>query len=142
MTNAVYLFPHSPKEFPTPQLLGAFLQGELGRRGGVYRVATARGYRRVQVGSLVLFHKNRFLVGQAEVKQSLTPYQGTIPSPVTDRPYQGQLAFDSSTVTVYARLIPFEEVKRLAGIKINARAVQKISWQDYRRFESLIRNQP
>lgn len=138
MNVQTYLFPHSPAEFRGTREVGEFLRGELRERGGDYFVATNKNYRRVAPGSLVLFHKNRELVGQAEVAAPLSQYDGREISPATGRRYEAKIRFDAQTIKTYKRPVTFDEVEAVTGVRINPRTVQRLDSRVYEKLEPIL----
>jgi hypothetical protein len=98
----VNILPHSPKEFETAQVLANRLVTELKAWGGVYRVVTMRRYC-IPPGSVCLFMKDKEIVGEGEVKESLQKYEGKEISPTTEKPYEGTIIFEPSSLRRYAR---------------------------------------
>jgi hypothetical protein len=136
VNSAVFLFPHSPAEFPDGvKGLAQFLDPQNGLlaqdRQGRYNVARAVKYRRITSGSMVLFHKDRQIVGEGRVAEGLGPYSGDDQSPNTEEAYEGTITFDPQSLRLILPTITFEEAQERAGVKINQRTVQKISWDEY-----------
>ena len=123
----VLLFPHSPEEFKSVSELADWLKSSL-RRTGEYLVATITpGYRRVSPGSLVLFHKNKQIVGEAIAKDACRPYKGTAVSPVTGTPYEGIIMFETSSVRWwYAKPVSLDDASRLTGKKLIPQGVRQL----------------
>jgi hypothetical protein len=133
VNDGVFLFGHSSGEFPGGvKDLQEFLREALKtERQGRYNVVSARRYKRVGLGSRVLFHKAREIVGEATVSQPLSLNTG----PETD--YEAYLVFDVPSIVVFRRPIGFDEAEELLGTKINPRAVQLIDREGYEAFEKL-----
>jgi hypothetical protein len=128
-----FIFPHSPKEFPTVHDLQRYLLCELPAppRRGAYHVAHAQKYEPVTPGSFVLFHKNRKFFGRAKVKIGIKPYRGSEKSPVTGKPYEGTLTFDPDTIRLLDEPAPFAEVEEASTMTFTWRNVQEISLAAY-----------
>jgi hypothetical protein len=124
-TNVI-LFPHSPKEFKNASELAHWLKSNL-KVTGEYLVATVTpGYKRVSTGSLVLFHKDKHIVGEAVATGACRPYKGTTLSPVTGAPYEGVITFEPSSVRCYASPISLGDASRLTGKNLIPQGVREL----------------
>jgi len=136
MPTNVLLFPHSPREFENASELVEWLRSTL-RETGEYLIATITpGYRRVTVGSLVLFHKDKHIVGEAVATGACRPYIGTAVSPVTGVPYEGIITFEPSSVRCYANPITLDDASRLTGKTLIPRGVRQLETEECERLFS------
>ena len=133
-----FLFPHNRLEFENAGKLADWLRGDLKSRGGMYLCATARKYRRVGTGAIIGFHKDKLLVGHAQVQYGLKPYAGPEKSPDTRRTYEAFLDFDPESIKVYVRRLSFRELQPLFGKSLSWRAVQRLTWDDYEKLQSVV----
>jgi hypothetical protein len=130
MSPAIYSFPHSSEEFSSAEELADYLRETLVDRDGRYRVVTASRYTSPKSGDIVLFQKDRQVVGEARIKEGLRRYEQ--PERVAGHKYQGYITFDPDTVRVYEKTISFDEVEEKSGIKLISRAVQGIDSKAYK----------
>jgi hypothetical protein len=112
-----FLFTHSPKLFVDADDLVDYLNTRLRKMKGRYRVVSWKKYQRPQTGHVVLFHKDRKIVGEAVVAD-----------PVRERhehvggvDYEGYLVFDSKTIRVYRVPVSFDQIERVLRKKLTSR---------------------
>jgi len=126
VTKDVLFFPHSPNEFRNASELADWLQNFLSKKGEYLIATITPGYRRVSPRSLVLFHKDKRIVGEAIAKDACRPYEGTKESPVTGAPYEGIIYFNRTSVRCYAKLISLEDASKMVGAKLIPRGVRRL----------------
>lgn len=128
-TIDVFLFPHSPKVFPDgASELANWLKADLSVAGEylVDGMTPRSGYKRVKARSLVLFHKNKQIVGEAIAKTACQPYEGREVSPMTRRPYQGIIEFEPTSVRCYNKPLSLDVASRLTGTRLIPRGVRHL----------------
>ncbi len=138
----VLLFPHSPKEFKNASKLVDWLQNTLSTTGEYLIATITPGYRRVSPGSLVLFHKDKQIVGEAIARDACRRYEETEKSPVTRAPYEGIIIFDPTSVRRYANPVFLEEASRLVGTKLIPRGVRRLELSQCETLRSELRKCP
>jgi hypothetical protein len=125
--NSIRLFPHSSLEFDGVGQLADFLENDLYKRRGIYRVPKVSGYSGLRPGDLVIFHKDRRFVGEARVAKAVRRYRKPLVGP--DQTYEGEIVFDPKSIRVY--VLSFDTLTKLTGRKVMPVAKQTISIQDY-----------
>lgn len=126
----VCIFPHSDKEFLTPdklrnflsdtlsgELRGRYLLGRLGRRDKDFKA-------RVIPGSLVLFRKKEWVVGQATVQTSireLEPPEDSESESGIPTTYYHEIFFDTANIRVYEEALSVERLEDWTGRKLDPR---------------------
>ncbi len=127
----VIILPHSPEEFKTPELLTEWIGTDL-KSDGRYAIATIHPmYKSLCAGSICLFMKNRKIVGEGILKNSVKSYTGTEKSPVTGKLYEGLLVFEPSSLRRYSHYLELDTIYKLTDKKINFRSGGILSWEDY-----------
>jgi len=129
----VLIFPHSPKEADSASAikLADWLRTRL-RGDGVYPVVgIAPGYRGATPGTLVLFQKDKQIVGEAIVKEGYRFYAGGEISPMSGKPYKGEILFEPSSVRCYVKPLSLADASRLTGKELMPRFVQRLEWNQY-----------
>jgi len=132
--QVVKILPHSPKEFETADDLANWLGTELRARGGQYHVVTMSRRYEMCPGSVCLFMKDKRIVGEGVVKESIRKYEGNEISPTTGRVYEGTIIFEPSSLRRYARPLELDLVQQVSRRRITPRFVQSLGWADYGRL--------
>lgn len=132
---AVYLVPHSSKEFDDAEDLANWLSTEL-LRDGVYLVASTHYWRNVTPDSVCLLHKDKLIVGEGRLNGGLQQYRGRKTSPVTGAVFAGELDFDPASIRVYPKPVSFEQTERLLGKTLTWRGLQRLTTEDYARIRT------
>lgn len=127
----VKILPHSPKEFKTAEELTNWLGVGLKAQGGVYLVPTMSRRRGIPPGSVCLFMKDKKIVGEGVVKESVQKYEGKEISPATGKPFEGMISFEPSSLRRYVRPLELELVQQLSGRKLTPRFLHSLTWDDY-----------
>ena len=130
----VKILPHSPKEFKTAEELANWLGTGLKAQGGVYHVVTMSSRYRIPSGSVCLFMKDKKIVGEGIVKESVQKYGGKEISPTSGKPYEGMITFEPSSLRRYVHPLELDFVQRLSGKKLTARFLHTLEWDDYGRL--------
>ena len=130
----VKILPHSPKEFKTADELANWIGTELKARGGEYLVVHMNRRYEMPSGSVCLFMKDRKVVAEGVVKESLQRYEGKEVSPTTGKPYEGAMTFEPSSLRRYVRPLELDFVQQISGRNIVPRFVQSLGWADYGRL--------
>ena len=126
----VCIFPHSDTEFPTPEALrdflsnslpkppeGRYLFGKLGRKDKNFK-------ERIISGSLVLFRKKGFIVGQAISKtmiEKLEPPEEGETETGEKAIYYHQIFFIPESIKVYQKALSVELIESWADRKLDPR---------------------
>ena len=127
----VCIFPHSDKEFPTSEALrgflshslpqppeeGRYLFGKIGRKDKNFKD-------KVIPGSLVLFRKKGFIVGQAISKtmiEELEPPEEGETETGAKAIYYHKIFFVPESIEVYPKALPIEQVESWANRKLDPR---------------------
>ena len=133
----VCIFPHSDKEFPTPEALrdflshsfpqppeeGRYLFGKIGRKDKNFKD-------KVIPGSLVLFRKKGFIVGQAISKtmiEELEPPEEGETETGAKAIYYHKIFFAPESIEVYPKAFPIKQVESWADRKLDPRYYSIIS---------------
>ena len=127
----VKILPHSPKEFKTADELANWLGTGLKAQGGVYLVPTMSRRRGIPPGSLCLFMKDKKIVGEGIVKESVQKYEGKEISPATGKPFEGMIIFEPSSLRRYVSPLELDLVQQLSGRKLTPRFLHSLGWDDY-----------
>jgi len=130
----VKILPHSPKEFKTAEELANWLGTGLRARGGEYQVVRVSRRYEMPPGSVCLFMKDRKVVGEGVVKESLRRHEGKEISPTTGKPYEGAMIFEPSSLRRYVRPLELDLIQQISGKNLTPRFVQTLGWDDYGRL--------
>jgi hypothetical protein len=133
----VYLFAHSDEEFKDVPALRRFIKTDLMKDNqGEYHVVTARLYRRLQTGDLVVFHKKRKFVGEGLVADSVVEYPKRVK--IGDGWYTGHVLFREKGLTPYQEPIDFQDVERKLRKAVSSRSPCQSGNQVYEVLRKLI----
>ncbi len=131
MEPIVCIFPHSDKEFPTPEALqdflsnylpqppeeGRYLLGKIGRKDKNFKD-------RVIPGSLVLFRKKGFILGRAisrtMIEEVEPPEDGETETGVKTT-YYHEIFFVPESIKVYPKALSVKEIESWAKREIDPR---------------------
>ncbi len=135
--QSVYLVCSSSEEFESVQELQGFLKNL--RQGSVVYLATTDHFWRNKADSVCLFHKKRHIVGEGKMNGKIRPYKGTKTSPVTGKPYAGEIDFIPNTIRLYKRPILFAEAEKALGREkhLAQRGMPKLNMADYSTISSI-----
>ncbi len=126
----VCIFPHSDKEFPTPEALRDFLANSLPQPPEGRYLFGKIGWKdknfkdRVIPGSLVLFRKKGSIVGQAISKtmiEELEPPEEGETETGTEATYYHEIFFAPESIEVYSETLPIEQIESWANRKLDPR---------------------
>ncbi len=135
----IYLAPHNSKEFTNAEELAKWLIEDLaGSEKGVYDVASAYYWRKIISGSVCLFHKDKLIVGEGRLVDSLLPYSGGETSPETGIRYAGEIHFDPTSIRVFGKHLSFAAVEKLLGKRLTWRSIQKLTSGDYDLIQKVV----
>ena len=127
----VCIFPHSDKEFLTPENLRVFLSDSLPRPPEGRYLFGKIGWKdkdfkeRVIPGSLVLFSKKGFIIGRAITKtmvRELEPPEEGETETGEKAVYYYEIFFVSESIKVYRKALSVELIERWADRKHNLRS--------------------
>src|SRR6266480_1090648 len=130
----VWLIPHHRKEFPNKEELRTWLERDL-RDNGKYQVMSDRVWRGIRPGAICVFHKDKFIVGHAQIKLGLQ--YGNSGLSRTGVPYVGWVTFDPESVCTFSSPIRFEDAGLAAGMRLSWRGPQKLNEAQYERIVAL-----
>lgn len=102
-----------------------------------YLAASDHFWKNVEADSICLFHKDKCIVGEAQMKGKIKLYAGPETSPVTKRQYAGEVDFLPNTIKLYKRPIPFAEAEAALRKKLAWMGMQKLSVGDYKKISSI-----
>lgn len=125
------IFPHSDKEFPTPEALRDFLSNRLPQppEGGRYLLGRIgrkdKNFKgKVIPGSLVLFRKKGFILGRATSRTMIEeldpPEEGETETGVKIT-YYHEIFFVPESIEVYPTALPVEKIESWANREIDPR---------------------
>ncbi len=127
----VCIFPHSDKEFPTPDALRVFLSDSLPRPPEGRYLFGKIGWKdknfkdRVIPGSIVLFSKKGFIIGRAITNtmfRELEPPEEDETETGEEAIYYHEIFFVSESIKVYRKALSVELIERWADRKHNLRS--------------------
>ncbi len=127
----VCIFPHSDKEFLTPEALQIFLSDSLPRPPEGRYLFGKIGWKdknfkdRVIPGSIVLFSKKGFIIGRAITKmmiRELEPSEEDETETGEKAIYYYEIIFVSESIKVYRKALSVELIERWASRKHNLRS--------------------
>jgi len=123
----VCIFPHSDDEFLTPNDLSRFLRDTLPRQPEGRYLLRKLGWKdkdfkaKVTSGSLVLFRKKGWVVGQATVQNPIEKLEPPEPDE-TERgipmEYHHVIFFDPNSIRRYEKALPVEALENWSGRRL------------------------
>ncbi len=123
---SVYLLPHSSTEFATKEQLADWLIGGLPSvQDGWYLLWRDRFWRNTESGTVCLFHKDKFFVGEGALDGTLVAYDGLETRPGTNIRYESKIRFRPDSLRQYCPPVSFDVVSQLTGKKLSTQSVQK-----------------
>lgn len=136
----VRIFPHSQEEFPSKDLLMAWLLNGLRGRGGEYHLASADSVADLPPGSIVLFRYGNEIVGEAVVwKEKETFPEGKKGKNLLGQEgqYGAQVTFAPSSIRLYSPPLLVDKIQsQLDRLQVKkdlsgARPYYLLDWNTY-----------
>jgi hypothetical protein len=116
MEPQIRLFPHSPEEFVTADVLTGWLITSLRARGGRYQLRSRNSVEALAAGSVVLFRHAHHIVGEAVVTTYLRDHEEedtTLMGSVVR--YESLVIFAPSSIRLYSPPLPVKRIQELIG---------------------------
>ena len=107
----IRIFPHSREEFNTDDELRMWLYNGLRLRDGEYYLRSTKGVGSIPPGSIVLFRFDKYIVGEAIVKDDVKE----INIIKNDVKYGGMIKFEASSIRIYRRPLEIKFLEKLTG---------------------------